>query len=327
MMFTGKGKWILGLVAISCLVLLSNSYAGLSDFGAGPPESAGRSPVASFAQATGPAVHKAYRYQYFPDVQVYFDPSRELFFYMMNGEWTKSPGLPRSLRDRLGDFVIIEMDSDDPYDYYMESTRKQMPPAGPQEEVGRIKTSGGSPPSLPYRYFYYPRDQVYFNPDNNTYFYFLEGRWHRSQHLPGQIREPGGDYVIIETDTDMPYTYHGQVLQMVFRQAKEPKGLESGPLPWEPSRGDPVYRYLYYPAAFVYFDEDRRTYFYFTHDQWLDSSSLPSYLANNLGNPVQLRMNTPQPYQYHAQVIERYPHPGAAVNRSNPIFQIWSGKY
>jgi hypothetical protein len=128
--------------------------------------------------------------------------------------------------------------------------------------VTRSKTAGGQAPPLAYQYYYYPREQVYFDPANRSYFYLRGSRWERSATLPAQVREPLGDFVIIETDTDSPYTYHGQVLQMYLKQAKAPPEADRTPPVWEPKRGDPVHQYLYYPAVFVYFDKDRHVYFY-----------------------------------------------------------------
>ena len=87
-----------------------------------------------------------------------------------------------------------------------------------------------------------------------------------------------------------------------------------------------MYQYLYYPVASVYFDKDRRLYFYYDNDQWLESNTLPAYLSKHFGEPVELRMNTLKPYEFHTQVIEKYPHPGMEVNKTIPIFQIWSGR-
>jgi len=322
----GRVKWIIGMGVMSVLALVSSSHAEMMDFREGPSRAAGLIGAATLAQTSAPSQHKVYRYQYFRDAQVYFDPSRELYFYMFNGEWTKSPALPGEFRNRLGDFVVIETDDDDPYQINVEAIRSRLGPAESRVREGRSKTSGEHAPQLSYQYYYYPREQVYFDPANSTYFYLQENRWQRSPKLPAQIREPLGDYVIIATDTDSPYTYHEQVLQMYFKQAKAQPEADSTPPAWEPKRGDPVYRYLYYPTAFVYFDQDRRIYFYLDHDQWLESSILPAYISKHSGDPVELRMNTPQPYQFQTQVSEKYPHPGAAVNKTNPIFQIWSGQ-
>jgi hypothetical protein len=321
----GRIRWTVGMGVMSVFALVSSSLAGTMEFREGPSRAVGLIAATTLSQGSAPSEEKAYRYQYFPDAQVYFDPSRELYFYMVNGEWTKSPVLPREFRNRLGDFVVLETADDDPYEYYREAMKPRSGPVESRAREGRSKTSGEHAPSLSYQYYYYPREQVYFDPANRAYFYLRGRHWERSPTLPAQIREPLGDYVIIETDTDSPYTYHEQVLQMYFKQAKAQPEADRTPPAWEPKRSDPVYRYLYYPAAFFYFDEDRHIYFYYNHDQWLESSTLPAYLSKNSGDPVELRMNTPQPYQFHTKIIEKYPHPGVEVNKTNPIFQIWSG--
>jgi hypothetical protein len=321
----GRITWIVGMGLMIVFALLAGSHGGIVNFREGPSHAAGLIAAATLSQGAVSSEEKAYRYQYFPDAQVYFDPSRELYFYMFNGEWTKSPALPRELRKRLGDFVVMETDGDDPYQHYKEAMKSRSGPV----ESGATEAKSAPPdehaPYLSYRYYYYPRKQVYFDPANRTYFYLRGNRWEGSPTLPAQIREPLGDHVIIETDTDSPYTYHKQVLHMYSEQAKAHPEADSTPPAWEPKRGDPVYRYLYYPAASVYFDESRHVYFYYDHEQWLESSKLPAYLSEHSGNPVELRMNTPRPYQFHTQVIEKYPHPGAAVNKTTPIIQIWSG--
>lgn len=56
-----------------------------------------------------------YRYRYYPDVSVYFDAGRGLYFYLFSGSWKFSTRLPGDLSGRLGSSVFIEMDSDKPY--------------------------------------------------------------------------------------------------------------------------------------------------------------------------------------------------------------------
>jgi hypothetical protein len=321
----GRIEWIVGMGVMLVFALVSSSHAETMKFQEGPSRAAGLIAAGTLSQGSAPSTERAYRYQYFTDAQVYFDPSRELYFYMFNGEWTKSPALPREFRNRLGDFVVIETDDDDPYRNYKEATQPRSGAVESTAREGRSKTTAELASYLSYQYYYYPGEQVYFDPANSTYFYLRGSRWERSTTLPAQIREPLGDYVIVETDTDSPYTYHEQVLQMYLKQAKAQPEADRTPPAWEPKRGDPEFRYLYYPAAFVYFDEGRRVYFYYDHDQWLESSTLPARLSKHSGDPVELRMNTPQPYQFHTQVIEKYPHPGTAANKTNPIIQIWSG--
>jgi hypothetical protein len=328
----GRIAWIMGMAIMGCFALVSISRGELTGPREAPTLADDLSAVATPSQTSASYVRiaasqrMAYRYQYFPDAQVYFDPSRELFFYMFDGEWTKSPALPRELRNRLGDFVMIDLDEDDPYEYYRDTLGSRRGPVEPRERVSRFKTDGGQAPPLAYQYYYYPRDQVYFDPANHVYFYLRGNRWLSSPDLPPQLREPLGDFVIIETDTETPYVYHGQVLHLYFEPPRDGPKADAGPPPWEPKRGEPVYRYLYYPAAFTYFDEDRRVYFYESHGRWEEARTLPDYLSKHAGSPVEILMNTPEPYQFHSRVIQRYPHPGVAVNKTKPIYQIWSGK-
>ena len=147
----GKIKWIVGMGVMSVLALVSNSHAEMMDFREGPSRAAGLVAETTLAQTSASSQQKAYRYQYFSDAQVYFDPSRELYFYMFNGEWTKSPALPREFRNRLGDFVVIETDDDDPHQFYTEGMKPRLGPAESRAREGRSKISGEHAPYLSYR--------------------------------------------------------------------------------------------------------------------------------------------------------------------------------
>lgn len=68
-----------------------------------------------------------YAYYYYPDAYVYWDISREIYFYLEGDTWRMSVSLPDSLRLSLGDHVAIEMDSDKPYIYF-DSHKKKYPP-------------------------------------------------------------------------------------------------------------------------------------------------------------------------------------------------------
>jgi hypothetical protein len=56
------------------------------------------------------------RYNYYPDVSVYLDIDRRLYFYLEGGEWIMCVSLPDRLRFRLGDHVTLEMNTDKPYE-------------------------------------------------------------------------------------------------------------------------------------------------------------------------------------------------------------------
>lgn len=320
--------WIIGVVALSCLFSIVDAQAARRNLGQGSSDAGalleGRDRTSDEAAYAGGG---RYRYQYFPEAQVYYDPSRELFFYTYRGEWIKSPALPRELRSRLGDFVTVELNEDDPLRYHRESMGEQRRQEEDREESDKLKTYGESAPSSNYYQFrYYPQVQTYFDPTKNVYYYFQDGRWLKSMNPPRSLRSHTDDYVLFETDTQTPYIYHEQVLHMVSKQAKESNKLRAPKPNWEPRGNERAFRYWYYPIASVYYDPDRRIYFYSDHDQWVDAGTLPAYLAENLGTPVELTMNTPTPYQYHSRVMEVYPHPGVSSNQSRPVFRIWSGQ-
>lgn len=87
-----------------------------------------------------------------------------------------------------------------------------------------------------------------------------------------------------------------------------PEPHEPGPPPWAPAHGYRAkYRYYYYPASYVYFDVERRLYFYFYTGQWQVSLSLPSDIHINVSDHVILDMDTDKPYRFHPDVVKRYP--------------------
>lgn len=68
------------------------------------------------------------------------------------------------------------------------------------------------------------------------------------------------------------------------------------------------HRYLYYPSAYVYFDVGRRLYFYYSVGQWRVSATLPSEIRiDDLDDNVTLEMDTDKPYEFHQDVVKRYP--------------------
>ncbi len=64
--------------------------------------------------------------------------------------------------------------------------------------------------SNPYRYYYYPRAEFYFDTGRNMYFYLDTGsQWRHSAQLPLRLRSHlSSSYVEIEMDDDRPYRRH-----------------------------------------------------------------------------------------------------------------------
>ncbi len=92
---------------------------------------------------TGPPSHApahGYRakhtYHYYPNTEVYFDISRELFFYIEGDGWMVSASLPRHLHARLGDYVVIEMDSATPHTH-SKKHKEKYPPGQMKDKKGK----------------------------------------------------------------------------------------------------------------------------------------------------------------------------------------------
>ncbi len=83
---------------------------------------------------------------------------------------------------------------------------------------------------------------------------------------------------------------------------------EPGPPPWAPAHGHRAkHHYYYYPASSVYFDTDRRLYFYPFEGQWRMSATLPVGVHIDIGSRTALDMDVDRPYVFHDDVVKRYP--------------------
>ena len=86
----------------------------------------------------------------------------------------------------------------------------------------------GPPPRHPhyhidaFDYFYYPGIQVYFHISTGYYFYYVQGRWHRSRTLPVHIHLYPHDRVKLKIRADKPYLRHHEHRQR-YQSRPHPK--------------------------------------------------------------------------------------------------------
>lgn len=64
-------------------------------------------------------------YRYYPDVQVYFDIHRRVYFYFQGQDWKMSVSLPYKIK--LAGHVTIEMDTEKPYKEFKKHKAKYPP--------------------------------------------------------------------------------------------------------------------------------------------------------------------------------------------------------
>jgi hypothetical protein len=86
------------------------------------------------------------------------------------------------------------------------------------------------------------------------------------------------------------------------------KHKKGGPPAHAPAHGYRAkHKYRYYPSCSVYYDSDRRIYFYLKADNWEIGASLPTNIRLGLGDSVNIELDTDKPYIYHADHVEKYP--------------------
>lgn len=81
-----------------------------------------------------------------------------------------------------------------------------------------------------------------------------------------------------------------------------------GPPPWAPAHGKRAkHTYRYYPYHGIYFEQKTGMYFYLSDGEWHASVSLPASIRITVNDYVTLDMDTDRPYEYHSDVIKKYP--------------------
>ncbi len=68
-----------------------------------------------------------HHYRYFPGNEVYFDTSRNLYFYLSDNVWLSGPLLPSYIQIDLNNFVTMELAGPKPFVYHQD-TIKRYPP-------------------------------------------------------------------------------------------------------------------------------------------------------------------------------------------------------
>ena len=86
--------------------------------------------------------------------------------------------------------------------------------------------------------------------------------------------------------------------------------VKQGPPPHAPAHGyrrKQAYRYRYYPTAGVYFDLDRKVYFFLANGEWRMKAHLPGSVHISVGEAVELSLETDTPYVHFQKHKAKYP--------------------
>ena len=85
------------------------------------------------AHAPAHGYRAKHQYRYYSSCKVYHDTGRGLYFYLKGDNWEVGASLPSHLKEGLGEFVTIELDTDKPY-VHNEEHIKNYPPKNSQRK-------------------------------------------------------------------------------------------------------------------------------------------------------------------------------------------------
>ena len=78
-----------------------------------------------------------HRYRYYPCHYVYYDMGRGIYFYLEGDGWHFSARLPAGIHLESADYVVLELETDKPYQYFSDHKRKY--PPGQAKKKGKKK--------------------------------------------------------------------------------------------------------------------------------------------------------------------------------------------
>lgn len=86
-------------------------------------------------------------YLYYPDAQAYMDVERKVYFYMARGIWTREASMPKFLMGKTSTRVKLELETEEPYEFFYEHSEKYPPTPPPaKEEPQKAKPKPKSKP-------------------------------------------------------------------------------------------------------------------------------------------------------------------------------------
>jgi len=72
-------------------------------------------------------VRVKHQYRYYPDSAVYMDTARKTFFYRNGEKWMATTLLPATVQVDWKNYVLLELDTDKPYQHHADTVKKYPP--------------------------------------------------------------------------------------------------------------------------------------------------------------------------------------------------------
>jgi hypothetical protein len=126
---------IIMMVATIFFLVLCGCHGSRVTIGSHPTYEAKSQGPPPWAPAHG--YRAKHRYHYYPSSSIYFDVGRGLYFYYEGGDWRVSASLPVAIHIDINEYVTLEMDTDRPYEFHSDVTKRY--PPGQLKKMGKAK--------------------------------------------------------------------------------------------------------------------------------------------------------------------------------------------
>jgi hypothetical protein len=142
-----------------------------------------------------------------------------------------------------------------------------------------------------YTYVHYPSCNVYFEHERNLWFWFDGREWCMGAVLPSHFHIDHHEAVTFEFENEHPYEAPPHL-------HPEP-AFEHGPPSHAPAYGhDRKFTYVHYPSCNVYFDRERRLWFWSEGRDWRMGAELPPRFRVNEHEAVKVELENEKPYEH-----------------------------
>lgn len=163
-------------------------------------------------------------------------------------------------------------------------------------------------------YVYYADHEIYFRPETKTYYWRENSTWQSGVELPVASRSfvtSGGQ--TIELDTERPYEQHAAVVTRYASSNPRNNTTTESVVATNPDGSSTTtttttkHKYVYYGEHDIYFEPERKTYYWRTDGRWESGTILPAASRGYVtSGGMTIELDTEQPYTRHDYVVTKY---------------------
>lgn len=133
------------------------------------------------------------QYQYYPDAEVYFDPGRQLYFFMQANRWLAQAFLPPEIKVHVGAPIVVDLETERPYEYH-DQVREYYPRRGDDRRRSRYREGFDEGYESGYNDGYNAAYRESFDLGYKEGYEACYGKYGYDDRRPSRDRERGGGW-------------------------------------------------------------------------------------------------------------------------------------